>query len=94
MLAYKQARKLFAEWDSIKDTTYDLFVARKKSSMYSTLNILMEDMNRSCNDYNRINNQTNLYRLITKYKKAKDYFDNYKYESTILGISNGSTIKQ
>lgn len=94
MLAYKKARTLFTEWDNTKHTTYDRFVAKKKSSMYSTLNILMDDMNRCCNDYNKIQSQTNLFRLITKYKKAKEYYDNYKYEATLLGISNGSTIKQ
>ena len=94
MLAYKKAKKLFAEWDNTKHTTSDRFVARNKGSMYVTLNILMEDMNRSCDDYNKIQSQTNLVRLITKYKKAKEYFDNYKYEATLLGMSSGSTVKQ
>jgi hypothetical protein len=86
MLAYKQARKLFNEWENNEWPS--------RGQMYVTLKILMDDMNRCCNEYSKIQQPEKLYRLITKYKKAKDYFDNYKYESMLAGISNGSTIKQ
>ena len=85
MLAYKKAKKLFTEWENNEWNT--------RGQMYATLKILMDDMNRCCNDYNKVKSQTNLIRLITKYKKAKEYYDNYKYNSMLLGMSNGPTVK-
>jgi hypothetical protein len=86
MLAYKKAKKLFAEWENNEWST--------RGQMYVTLKVLMEDMNRCSDEYNKVQRPDKLYRLITKYKKANEYFDNYKYESMLAGISNGSTIKQ
>jgi len=61
--------------------------------MYITLKLMMDDMYRCVKEYSRVKTQTNLHRLITKYKKTKEYYDNYKYKSMLAGMSNGSTIK-
>tara|TARA_B100000809_G_C15066610_1_gene504410 strand:- start:890 stop:1147 length:258 start_codon:yes stop_codon:yes gene_type:complete len=85
MLAYRKAKKLFVEWENNEWST--------RGQMHVTLKILMDDMNRCCNDYNKVKSKTNLSRLVTKYKKAKEYYDNYKYNSMLLGMSNGPTVK-
>ncbi len=86
MLAYRKAKKLFAEWENNEWST--------RGQMYVTLKILMDDMNRCCNDFDKVNSKANSSRLVTKYKKAKEYYDNYKYKSMLLGMSNGPTVKQ
>ena len=53
----------------------------------------MNDMYRSLIEYNKFNTTPKLHTLITKYKKANEYFDNYKYQSMLTGISNGPIIK-
>tara|TARA_E500000081_G_scaffold123752_1_gene129531 strand:- start:136 stop:414 length:279 start_codon:yes stop_codon:yes gene_type:complete len=92
MLACNKAKKLYSEWkqdewNTLKDKPVEI------GTMYNTLEILMNDMYRSLIEYNKFNTTPKLHTLITKYKKANEYFDNYKYQSMLTGISNGPIIK-
>jgi hypothetical protein len=92
MLAYNKASGLYKEWenDDWKSTIHE---NPELGTMYITLKLMMDDMYRCVKEYSRVKTQTNLHRLITKYKKTKEYYDNYKYKSMLAGMSNGSTIK-
>ena len=89
MLACNRAKRLYAEWK--KDEWYQTLSEKPVSigTMYNTLDILMNDMYRSLLEYNKVSTTPKLHTLITKYKKAKDYYDNYKYQSMLTGMSNG-----
>ena len=101
MLAYNKVKNLLTEWQ--KDEWFDTISQQKSvidekefqqySIRHNTLKILMDDMKRNLTQYDKVNTNENLDKLITKYKKASEYYDNYKYQSMIEGIKHGSTIK-
>jgi hypothetical protein len=89
MLACNKANKLYKEWKSDQWANTD----SKDHNMYFTLKILMDDMYRVLKEYERVNTPSKLHTLITKYKKASEYFDNYKYQSMLAGIKHGPITK-
>ena len=93
MSVYNQALKLIQEYQKdhwlevqIEDVEYN--------TIKTTLKVVMDDLGRIVNKYNTVKNASTLNVLKMKFRKAKDYYDIYKYQSIKSGITNGSTIKQ
>ena len=101
MSVNNKAKNLLNEWQ--KDEWFDTVAQQKTvidekefqqySIRHNTLKILMEDMKRNLAQYDKVNTNQNLEKVVTKYKKANEYYDNYKYQSMLEGIKHGSTIK-